>query len=262
MASPGIDEQRLTKLSGFFNKVVHGQRALSTPRDGKLFLEALCSQPDPATCAHKLVTSPYGLSSLQTSVRSDTSVSFLNNEAVHLLQYLQDSALKQIDSGLVLVKLLLPLVDPPFFWEAFTNAFVAGLLVPEASQAFAWLLLELVTQPDKDSEPYKFLAASTSILDSLLDSPDGLTRNLGQKIKHVLPLDASDLHLDAEAKPGGRHDNDHLDHREISIMPTADELLSRDRPFFRTADFLDDLELGSLRSAIHVDNQFRLLRYL
>ena len=50
----------------------------------------------------------------------------------------------------------------------------------------------------------------------------------------------AELHNDAEAKPGGRHDNDHADHREISIMPTADELLSKDRPFFRTADFIDD----------------------
>ena len=72
-------------------------------------------------------------------------------------------------------------------------------------------------------------------------------------------MDASGLYNDAEAKPGGRHDNDHVDHREISIMPTADELLSKDRPFFRTADFIDDPKILSSRHGIHLDNQFRLL---
>lgn len=43
-------------------------------------------------------------------------------------------------------------------------------------------------------------------------------------------------------------------------MPTGDELLSRDRPFFRTADFLDVPENISYRSVLHIDNQFRLLR--
>jgi hypothetical protein len=83
---------------------------------------------------------------------------------------------------------------------------------------------------------------------------------LGQKIKHALPLDASELHNDAEAKPGGRHDNDHTDYRNISIMPTGDELLSKDRPFFRTADFIDDPKTVASRSGLHLDNQFRLLR--
>jgi hypothetical protein len=43
-------------------------------------------------------------------------------------------------------------------------------------------------------------------------------------------------------------------------MPTADELLSKDRPFFRTADCIDDPEKLSSRCGIHLDNQFRLLR--
>lgn len=260
MATSSSDDQRIAKLSFFFNKVIHNERALSTSRDGKLFLEALCVQADPATCAHKLLSTPSGISALQTSVRFDTSISFLNGHATTLLQYFQSPALKSIGSGCVLAKLLLPLVDPPFFWETFTTSFIDGLLVREACHAFAWLLLELVSQPGKASLPYVALVESSTILNSILDSPDGQTRNLGQKIKHALPLNSSELHVDGEARPGGRHDNDHSNHREISIMPTADELLSKERPFFRAADFIENPELEASRAAIHIDNQFRLLR--
>jgi hypothetical protein len=260
MAAPSTDDQRIAKLSLFFNKVIHGQRVLSSSRDGKLFLEALCVQPDPPACAHKLISTPSGLSSLQVSMRFDTSVSFLNDHATPLLRYLQSPNLKSIGSGSVLTQLLLPLVEPPFFWEAFASSFIKGNLIPESCQTFAWLLLQLVSSPVKEFLPYVAFAHSSPALKLILESPDGETRNLGQKIKHALPLDASELHVDAEARPGGRHDNDHSDHRKISIMPTADELLSEDRPFFRTADFIEDPELEASRAAIHIDNQFRLLR--
>lgn len=260
MTSSSLDDPRVTKLSGFFNKILYGQRTLSTARDGKLFIEAICVQTDPATCAHRLLTSPSGLSALQASVRFDTSVTFLNKDAAPLIRYLQAPSLKAIGSGSVLATLLLSMVEPPFFWEALTKSFTSGLLDPNASQTFAWLLLQLVSLPGKASSPYLPVANSSNILDTILKSVDGETRILGQKIKHALPLNASELHNDAEAKPGGRHDNDHADHREISIMPTADELLSKDQPFFRTADFIDDPKLSSSRYLAHLDNQFRLLR--
>lgn len=256
----GSEDVRVTRLSVFFNEVIHDRRKLSTARDGKLFIEAVCAQADPATCAHKLLSSPSGLSALQASVRFDTSVTFLNDNAVSLLRYLQTPSLKTIGSGSVLVQLLLSMVEPPFFWEALTNSFAGDLLNQDASKAFAWLLLQLVSLPGKSSSPYLTVARSPNILKAILKSPDGETRILGSKIEHALPLDASELHNDAEAKPGGRHDNDHADHREISIMPTADELLSKDRPFFRTADFIDDPKIVSSRHGIHLDNQFRLLR--
>ena len=260
MTSSNSDDPRVTRLSAFFYKVLYGQRTLSTARDGKLFIEAICVQADPATCAHKLLSSPSGLSALQASVRFDTSVTFLNEDAAPLLRYLQTPSLKAIGSGSVLAQLLLSMVEPPFFWEALTKSFTGGLLDPNASQAFAWLLLQLISLPGKASSPYRAVAGSSSILDTILKSPDGDTRILGQNIKHALPLDAAELHNDVEVRPGGRHDNDHGDHRAISIMPTAAELLSKDRPFFRTADFIDDPNVVSSRYCIHLDNQFRLLR--
>lgn len=260
MSSSSSDDARVTKLTGFFLSVVHGQRKLRTARDGKLFIEAMCIQADPATCSHKILSSPNGLSALQESVRFDTSVTFLNKDAVPLLRYLQSPPLKAIGSGSVLTQLLLSMVEPPFFWEALTRSFTGGLLNPGASQGFAWLLLELISLPGKASSPYLAVIGSSNVLDLLLKSPDGETRNLGQKIKHALPLDPAELQNDADERPGGRHNNDHADHRQICIMPTADELLSKDRPFFRTADFIDDPKSVSSRCSIHLDNQFRLLR--
>jgi hypothetical protein len=201
-----------------------------------------------------------GLAAVQSSVRFDTSASFINEHAVLLLQYLQAPLLKGIDSGSVLVRILSSMVEPPFFWDAFAKAFRGHLLTPTASQAFAWLLLQLICFPGSTSSAYVALAKSPDILDLILKSPDGETRILGQKIKHSLSLDSQDLHTDAEVKPGGRHDNDHADHKNISLMPTADELLSRERPFLRTADFIDDPRMAPSLRALHIDNQFRLLR--
>lgn len=58
---------------------------------------------------------------------------------------------------------------------------------------------------------------------------------------------------------GGRHDNDFPDFRETAILPTADEFACVERPFYRRADEILELQ-GDQRVAGHLDNQFRLLR--
>lgn len=251
---------RSSRLAKFFHDVLNGKRDIQTSSNGKLFIEAICGQADPATCAHKLLTSTLGLTAVQSAVRLDTSVSFINENTTLLLQYLQEPSLKGIDSGSVLVRILTSMVNPPFFWDAFVSAFRGHFLSLESSRAFTWLLSQLVCFPTDSSIPYVVLAKSHDIQDLILNSPDGETRILGQKIKHTLSLNVSDLQVDSGIKAGGRHDNDFSDHRKISIMPTADELLSRERPFLRMADFADDIELSQPLQGLHIDNQFRLLR--
>ncbi|RDW71858.1 hypothetical protein BP5796_07892 [Coleophoma crateriformis] len=260
MIIPSSNDERARKLAKFFNDVIHERRTLSTSRDGKLFIEAICGQEDGPTCVHRILSSPGGQAALRSSVRFDTSKVFMNDNAVSLLQFLQDPSLESIDSGSVLTQVLLNMVEPPFFWDAFTKSFKEGALTPDAAHCYSWLLLQLVRLPSIQSSQYVRSANSDGILDAILKSSDGKTRILGQKIKHALPLDALQLSQDAEAMPGGRHDNDHTDYRAVSIMPTSDELLSKDRPFFRTADYLDKSDLEPTREALHMDNQFRLLR--
>ncbi|KAB8301571.1 hypothetical protein EYC80_003415 [Monilinia laxa] len=192
-------------------------------------------------------------------MRFDTTPSFLNESAVLLLRYLQEPSIKTINSGSSLSEIITAVVEPPFFWDGFMRAFRSGQLNQDASYAFAWLLLELLNRPGKSPSAYVLVANSPGVLDVILKSPHGETRNLGQKIKHTLSLSTSDLNTNREIGPGGRHNNDHASHRDISIMPTADELLSKELPFLRTADtYLKELKSSSL--GIHIDNQFRLLR--
>jgi len=128
MTTPLADQIRLTRLSRFFNDVIHGRKSVATSNSGRLFIEATCSQPDPAACISKILSSSAGPSALQTSVRFDTSVSFLNNYGSKLLLYLQEESLRTINSGSVLAKILLQIVEPPYFWDAYTKAFREGSL--------------------------------------------------------------------------------------------------------------------------------------
>lgn len=59
--------------------------------------------------------------------------------------------------------------------------------------------------------------------------------------------------------PGGRHSNDHVDFREISVAPTVDELLAQERPFLPRAD-REEVFLADEPQAQLIDRQFRLLR--
>ena len=260
MTTPIVDDIRLARLCRFFTDVIHGRKVVANSNYGRLFIEAICSQPDPAACVSKILSSTSGPSALQTSVRFDTSVSFLNNHGSKLLRYLQEESLRIISSGSVLAKVLLQIVEPPYFWDAYTKAFREGALDAVAYSSYAWLVLQLVSLPGDWSSVPAQLLKHPDILEKILASSDNDTRLIGYKIQHALPLSPEQISPDADAGPGGRHDNDYADYRRISIMPTGDELLSRERPFLRTADFLEVPENFSSRSVFHIDNQFRLLR--
>jgi hypothetical protein len=62
-----------------------------------------------------------------------------------------------------------------------------------------------------------------------------------------------------EVPPGGRHDNDNVNYRNVELVPTVEELRSEARPFLPLASgdnaFLDDPESHLL------DRNFRLLRH-
>jgi len=70
------DTGRAAKLTKFIDSVVRGVQALKAAHNGNLFIEALCVQLDPPTCIEKVVSSPVGLSALQTSLRFNCSVPF------------------------------------------------------------------------------------------------------------------------------------------------------------------------------------------
>ena len=193
-------------------------------------------------------------------MRFDAAPSFQNGPATKLIQYIQCPTLKIILGGNYLHQTVLHIVEPPIFWNPFLLSFRNGRLNADAQQCLGWLLHELICLPTQQSITYRDLAQDTSIQKLLLDSSSLEVRTLGQRIKHVLSTFNSPNGEDTEFGPGGRHDNDFTDFREVAILPTADEILSEEEPFLRLAATIDDPENIEKRLVTHLDNQFRLLR--
>jgi hypothetical protein len=254
------EDPRASRLARYFHDVLSGSRTLSTSKDGERFIEAVCSQPDQPTCLQKLVANAAGLSSVQNCLWFDTSPAFLNGPATALLKYFQDPRLRGICGGYFLQQVILQIVDPPIFWDSFVRAYKCDDLEKRAQQVFGWLLLELISLPDMKYVAYIGVAQDPTIQQRLLSSSELEIRTIGERIKHIVANLASPVTPDGEWGPGGRHDNDKEDFRLISIHPTADELVSSEPAFLRFLQTVENHEPKDSRPAVHLDNQFRLLR--
>jgi hypothetical protein len=256
-----MDNSRAAKLSKLFHSIVAGTEPL-TAQNNPLFLESISSSPDPAGCVHAIINNATGLQALQKSLTLDTSIAFLNKSAAKLLHALAAPDIAAINGGSYVQKLVECMIQPPAtFWDAFLRAFQANQLEPDAQESFAWLLLQLVLLPINKARPYDRLAKNPLIINSLLDSPRSGVRSIAAKIKHVVNHSGSTPRSELLSGPGGRHDNDHIDFRQISILPTADELeFTSEKAFLRPSSWLEDPATEKNRLAMHLDNQFRLLR--
>jgi hypothetical protein len=228
------------------------------------FLEGFYSQEDVNSCISKIITLDGGLPSLQSAMRAKLSPEFFNKQATAVLDYLQSPDLKIMHEGDLLRKVLIKIVDPPFFWNAYQDSFLKQELNENAQLSFAWLLLQLCSLPTDNAlaDRYRTIPEMQTIVDQLLASPSSAVRIGGQKIKHVLNIctPVATTGNKSGPGPGGRHDNDFPDFRNISILPTTDELESMERAFIQPSDVLEEPETASNRVGIHLDNQFRLLR--
>ncbi|KAJ7227185.1 P-loop containing nucleoside triphosphate hydrolase protein [Mycena pura] len=252
------DSIRASRLNKLFNDVLHGTSL--SKRNFLLFLEALRNQSDPAACLNKIIVSPKGLASVQAAMRFDFTEGFLNGGATDTIAYLQAPELETIGGGGFLRQILQNIVDPPIFWDAFTAAFKGRKLSERGGHSFAWLLLQLSQLPGSAADPYIELASSAPLLAALTSSPDAETRFLGHKIKHIVETCKTVTSADNEVGPGGRHDNDFADYRKISILPTADEVLSKDPPFLRRSNLAHTPSEPASAVSHCLDDQFRLLR--
>jgi hypothetical protein len=253
-----MDDIRATKLNKLFNEILHGTPL--TKHNFSRFLEAVRNQPDHAACVNKIIGSPSGLMSIQAAMRFDLSDNFLNGHGADTLIYLQAPELEAIGGGSFLTQTIRKIVDPPIFWDAFTDAFKSGRLTEGGARSFAWLLLQLSRLPGSDAEPYIELASARSLLEALTGSPDEQTRFFGHKIKHIVDTCKTVVSGDSDIQPGGRHDNDFADFRKISILPTADEVASPEAPFLRRHDSSQTPLEPALAVSQCLDDQFRLLR--
>lgn len=255
------DEARAAKLNKLFNNVIHSNSQL-TKATYALFIEAICAQADPPTCLNKINGNAGGLASVRAAMRFDLTPTFCNGHASKLLRYLSSPELRTIGNGNLLKKMLQSIVEPPIFWEAFKDALTSGKLSKDGQLAFSWLLHSLLSLlPLEDAADFRSTAADSVTMKHLLDSESLEVRNLAQSIKHSIAVfEQGGQPEDYEAGPGGRHDNDFSDFRQISIIPTADEIRSNEPAFIRPSVMFEDHETKDSRQAIYCDNQFRLLR--
>jgi len=252
-------DARATRLRKNFEDVIHGRKALA-PHTSTLFVEGLCNQSDAAGCVHKLNNSKSGLQAIQNVMRMDISPAFMNGSGAKILTYFQPQELKDLDGGRYLQQIVTKIVSPPIFWDAFIHAFKGGKLEEPATLCFAWLLLQLVSLPGDEADPYRPVAQDTTIMDSLAASPNNDIRTLGHKIKHIVSSHHTGVPVTGDYGPGGRHDNDFDDFRKVVILPTADEITSKEQSFYRTSDELEDPATIDTRLGTYLDNHFRLLR--
>lgn len=185
----------------------------------------------------------------------DNGSAFLNGPATAVLIRLSEPSLKQLYGGQFLLRILEAIVEPPTFWNALCEAHHGRILTGQATQCFAWLLVELLCATTGTLPDVHGVAEQVTANESLIRSPSLEIRNLGQNIKHLLVVSINA----SEDGPGGRHDNDFSDFKKFKILPTPDEFASSERPFFRRVDALRSVPFEE-RELLHLDNQFRFLR--
>jgi hypothetical protein len=259
MTAPNPSDGRASHLAKFLGAVLSGKKVVQSPSDGKHLFESICYEPDPTRCIEKLVASKTALDSLQRGFRFDVSPGFLNGPSVQLLKYIAHPSVKSLCSGQLLHAIIAVIIEPPTFWHALVQAQKNNTLNDEATCCLAWLLLELLMSPGLGPGNIRDTAESFTHEKTFINSSSFQARSIGQKIKNVLLVTAVATTYQHEHKPGGRHDNDFADFRQIAILPTADELMSTEKPFYRLASAVYE-EQAENRPALHLDNQFRLLR--
>lgn len=256
MASNG---QRAVRLKKIFNSFLHGKRLVSTPHEAKVFFEAAEVQVSPSACLEAILASPSGLAVVKSSVRASASLQFISDHVLPFFQYICQTEAKALCEGTFLYQLMVAALQPPTAWNAIQKHYVTGSFTDKGAEAFAGLCFEIVTYPGPE------LAGMTRDIETFINtcpftkSPGSKTREFGYRIQKVLQTRSSSTNLDDADGPGGRHDNDFTDFRQISIFPSSDELSSTIPPFYRQA--VEVSQSGpAQRTAMHLDNQFRLLR--
>jgi hypothetical protein len=247
--------KRGAALTKFFNAIIYGHRELKSAADGNRFLEALHSQEDASKCVECLIAAPAGLAAVAKAFRFSHDSAFLNGPATSALLYLGQPSLKQLYDGQFLHRVLEQVVHPPTFWNTLVEAHDALVLSDEGTHAFAWLLLEILFSRSEDVPDVRDVAEHVTKNESLITANSLHVRNIGHKIKHVLDSTSNN----STDGPGGKHDNDCTDYREIKLLPTPDEFASNEQPFYRRADVIASMKPEN-RGLAHLDNQFRLLR--
>ncbi|KAL6920984.1 hypothetical protein FSST1_005010 [Fusarium sambucinum] len=158
-----------------------------------------------------------------------------------LILTLADDGVIAFNNGGFLRQILSAILEPSTFWSASMDAYSSDRLDSLGLEAFAWLCLQVVSdQTSFESQKLEVdqMMERQSLLKSQLPQPQSATQGI---------------------TPGGRHDNDHANFRQVSIYPTSDELTSTDPPSLQRLGEVFDAPMNT-RSQVYRDWLFRLLR--
>jgi len=111
-----------------------------------------------------------------------------------------------------------------------------------------------------DSSEVDVLSDAQSVIadEFLLSSQSQDIKTLDYKIQSVLQIKDCTILMNSDSASDDRHDNDSPDFRQIATLPTVNEIRSKEKPFYRQAEIINNAE-SEHRIAMHLDNQFRLL---
>ncbi|TVY80877.1 NFX1-type zinc finger-containing protein [Lachnellula suecica] len=257
MSPADQDSLRTRRLSKALHQFLSGARVIRVAADAKLFLESLLIEVNPSRCVETLFSSKARLDPLRDSIRVDISAEFIQTHSLKLIEYISDPAVKALADGSFLNDILLAVTLPPTFWNAVVKLCQNNSLSDTSLQHFSWLSYSLLrVPPHKDLDIYADLQ---SIVKNIMTAANHETRAYGYKIEKLLQAKSSANAKQLAFGPGGRHDNDFEDFRQIQIYPTTDEFLCKEDPYYLRSKEVEELP-ESERTMSHLDNQFRLLR--
>ncbi|KAL7920998.1 P-loop containing nucleoside triphosphate hydrolase protein [Trichoderma austrokoningii] len=255
---------RAAKLEDIFYSFIKGDRAIQTSRDAKLFFEAvdvLCKHKSAAFCVECILARKDGLKTMRDAVTSNLSAEFITSSTATFIAHVCQPQVEVLDDGNFLDRLLKEILYPPTFWTAFFNLYTSNRLNGGSLVAFASLCLQIVSSSSPKIVVLSHDVESLTETLSLAKSPSDAVRSLGCRIEKVIRVrkGSATASIRMDYSPGGRHDNDLADFRQISIFPTADEVSSKEDPFLQRLDDVFEIPRNA-RTLNHLDWLFRLLR--
>ncbi|KAI0139324.1 P-loop containing nucleoside triphosphate hydrolase protein [Xylariaceae sp. FL1272] len=255
-----VRDGRSEHLDKCFNAFIRG-RSVSTVRDAEVFFESICSQPSPATCLEKLFARREALAAVSHSIRLLTTNVLICKRIFPFIIHLTHPDCAAICGGQLLEKLIEIIADHPTTLNSMLQLYLHDEFIDKDAntEALASLCFHLVDSPS--NEVAQEIPAVSAVIAKKPFTSHHLhrVREFGYRIQKALSMKYTTVVVTGMETPEGRHDNDFGDFRKISIFPTPDELSSTTRPFYRRAVDVMACE-PTVRSNVHIDNQYRLLR--
>ncbi|KAF3918213.1 hypothetical protein ABW20_dc0107429 [Dactylellina cionopaga] len=263
---------KLTRMQTFFERFITNDLTITNGDVAKSFLRAVlrqCGEPNATEkCITELSAIGCGLFALSDALSYNThDEEFLNKFVGQFFLFLghkykaKDKDLDLISYDdmirLIMGRMVTESID---LFKGLADATRKDRLTPETIEGFAWFLKEYLEFAADVPPHIEEIVSDKVVLEKFYKASQAEIRLIGYRLKYLLDCDGVNKHRKAGGyAPGGRHDNDFDDYRQIRIIPTPDEIHSTDPPFLTKSP--DALKRGGdARIGSHLDCQFRLLR--